>query len=279
VERDTLRQEETIRIDSQYYYARSLIEGRDTNDDSFYIGAILPTPTSSPVYVLAVADGMGGYEHGRDIAEQALRKLTAAIFERVTIDTNLNCFPADSHLSQEFLGKVLWEAIEQAQGYIRRTIVNNHWQKAGTTIVAALVYNNTATIVNVGDSPLFHYRSSDRTLQEMTVDHSVSGGMVRGGMISPEMAAKHYLRNNLEFYIGTENFLEKSTVKHISLTPGDMLLLCSDGISGMLEIDKIAEVLKNDYLPLPTKADELFKAANNAGSTDNKTLIFWLVRE
>ena len=153
---ETFRQNQIIVQDNRHYFALSKIDGRNTNDDSFCISSIVPNIDQSPVYLLAVADGMGGYDHGKDISEQVLRQLNSAMFDRLTISPNLNQFPAKIDLFPEALGYILWEGICQAHAFSQRLIRNNRWDKAGTTIVAALIYQQTAIVTNVGDSPLFY---------------------------------------------------------------------------------------------------------------------------
>jgi PPM family protein phosphatase len=170
---------------------------------------------------------------------------------------------------------VLWESIELTQAYIRRTIENNHWHKAGTTIVVAAVMGDDVAIANVGDTPLFHYQASSGKLQQVTEDHSIVATLVRSKMIQPEMAATHHLRNQLEFYLGCEKLQHDPQTYQLKLAPNDLLLLCSDGVNGLLELEELERVIAGLSLTLSDKADRLLQAALDAETTDNQTLILF----
>jgi hypothetical protein len=86
------------------------------------------------------------------VSEQAVKKLTLSLFEALAIEPNINQLEVPAQITIDQLTKILWESIELTQSYIRRTIENNHWHKAGTTIVVAAVMGDDVAIANVGDT-------------------------------------------------------------------------------------------------------------------------------
>jgi PPM family protein phosphatase len=100
--------------------------------------------------------------------------------------------------------------------------------------------------------------------------------LLRARMITPEMARYHEGRNRLEFYVGCPQFPSNPPVYQTSLTAGDLLLLCSDGISSSLLLEDVQSILTGDR-HLRNIAENLVQAAQTAGETDNQTLILWKV--
>jgi PPM family protein phosphatase len=254
---------------------RNEINQRKYQEDSFYVGTIVPGVDRLPIDLLIIADGMGGYEHGGDVSAQAVKKLTLSLFEALAIEPNINQLEVPAQITIDQLTNILWQSIELTQSYIRRTIENNHWNKAGTTIVVAAVMGDDVAIANVGDTPLFYYQASSRKLQQVTEDHSYVATLVRSKMIPPEAAASHHLRNQLEFYLGCDRLQHDPQTYQLKLEPNDLLLLCSDGVNGLLELAELERVMAADSLTLGDKADRLLQAALNVETTDNQTLILF----
>jgi PPM family protein phosphatase len=99
--------------------------------------------------------------------------------------------------------------------------------------------------------------------------------MVRSKMIQPELAASHHLRNQLEFYLGCDKLPKDPQTYQLKLASHDLLLLCSDGVNGMLELEELERVIAGLSLTLGDKADRLLQAALDAETTDNQTLILF----
>ena len=247
------------------------INQRPKNEDSFLVCQLLPVLGREPVTILAVADGMGGYTHGADISREALRQIGAALFEELCVSPALNN-SATTETNFGILSRVLSDVLEQSNAYVRQMVKNNRWRKAGTTIVIGAIWKNGVVAANLGDSLLFHYRLEDQSLSQITPDHSVAGSLLRYGLISPEMAAVHSGRHQLEFYLGCDRLPPDKPVR-ASLAPGDLLLLCSDGISGSLLPGEIASILGGYDLEAIGK--KLIKLSCSNGATDNQTLILW----
>lgn len=252
---------------------------RDENEDSFVVVDFRPFGGGSNITMLGVADGMGGYQHGELVSREALRRISLLMFEQLAVAPALNSFEAGEFFDTETLGHAVWEAIEQTNAHAQRMILANKWGKAGSTVVVSAIYENAAVVANLGDSPLFHYCKQTRVLKQVTQDHTVAGALMRGGLLSPEIARIHEGGDRLEFFIGNETMPDEPTINWVDLAPGDMLLLCSDGISGALTAEQMAAVFEcgSDVGPreLNDLAARLLQASTNAGETDNQTLILW----
>ena len=140
----------------------------------------------------------------------------------------------------------------------------------------AAITADTAVIVNVGDSPLFHYSTATEKLRKVTEDHTVAGALLRAGMITPEMARVHEGRSRLEFYVGGGESLPGKTPLHqVTMAPGDLLCLCSDGVSGLIPEDQMEAIFVESCNDLGHLADLLINTPREDGETDNQTLIIW----
>ncbi|NEQ65806.1 MAG: serine/threonine-protein phosphatase [Symploca sp. SIO2D2] len=257
------------------YIVRSTTNQRENNEDSFQILALMPGIERSPITILAVADGMGGHAHGAEVSREALRKLSLALFEQLIVEPSLNNLQAIPPPNAQSLSQVMFSALEQANAYVKRMVKANQWGKAGSTIVVAAILDNLAVVVNLGDSPMFHYQVTQRQLVKITEDHSVAGVLLRAEMITTEMARYHEGRNRLEYYLGCPHLPPEPPVQQVALAAGDLLLLCTDGISGSVSEEQIKEILAESGSNLEKKAEQLLTVSQEAGETDNQTLILW----
>ena len=257
------------------YIVRSRTNQRENNEDSFQILALMPGIGRSPITVLAVADGMGGHAHGEEVSREALRKLSLALFEQLTIEPSLNNLEEAPPLNVQRLSQVMLSALEQANAHVKRMVEANQWGKAGSTIVVAAILDNLAVVVNLGDSPMFHYQASKKRMVKVTEDHSVAGVLLRAEMITTEMARYHEGRNRLEYYLGCPSLPPEPPVQQVLLAAGDLLLLCTDGVSGSISEEQIKEILAESGSNLKRIAEQLLTTSQKAGETDNQTLILW----
>jgi len=251
---------------SPNYYARTETNQRENNEDCF--NGFLIEDQGGQVPVLVVADGMGGHEHGEDVSRQAVLKIED--FLKKTIQQ----IAAQSDPVQ-YLKHCLLDAIESANELVQRMVSVNGWDRAGSTIVIALVWQNKVIAANLGDSPLFHWNQKANELDRITQDHSVPGILAQAKLITEEMARYHERRGQLEFFLGNRTLPQPDPVYERTLEPGDLLLLCSDGISGSLDRERVRAILADSTIDLPDKADQLIQAARDEGETDNQTVILW----
>jgi len=219
---------------------------RMVNEDDFLI---------MPEFQLfCVADGMGGYEHG-----DAASKLT--IDSLGTYFENSAQSPSD-----EGSGCCLEKAIIFANEQVFKAAGG---RKMGSTVVAAQFIDNCLEIGHIGDSRAYCLRNKE--LRQLTEDHSLVYSLFKMGQISREQMRTHPHRNVVTKALGTEAQVAPDTLKS-DILAGDLFLLCSDGLSGMIDDTEIAEILSTENTP-GKAADKLILAANNAGGRDNITAV------
>jgi protein phosphatase len=258
------------------YFVRTDQNQRENNEDSFLVFSLQPDVGSPPLVLLAVADGMGGFAHGEDVSSEALRKISHALFECWVVGRRLNhSAPCTALPDVADLSAGLMEAIREANAHVRRMVEKGGWGKSGSTVVAAAIAGDALVAANLGDSPLFHYEARTTTLHKVTEDHTVAGVLLQAGLITPEMARFHEGRSRLEFYIGGANLPRQDPVQVRHLHAGDILLLCSDGVSGPLREEEIRAVLGSPHRNLEQMAEQLLELSRATGETDNQTLILW----
>jgi protein phosphatase len=178
-------------------------------------------------------------------------------------------------LDADRLGSFLRLGVEQANARVRRVIETNGWGVGGSTLVLAAVLGDTLIVINVGDSPLYHYCAATDSLERVSEDHSVAGVLVKAGLITSEMARVHEGRSQLKAYMGMPELPANLPVAMRALAPGDRLLLCSDGVSGRLSRNQIHTELGAAGQTLEFVAEALIAAAREAGETDNQTTVLW----
>lgn len=200
--------------------------------------------------LLAVADGMGGAKAGEVAAQIAVETLA-----------ELGAAPTPQQLR---------DAIVEANRNIRLAADTDTSQAGmGTTTTAALFDGEIATLMHVGDSRAYLYR--DGELRQLTDDHSIVAEMVRQGQLLPEEAERHRARNIITRALGAEPDVDVDEVR-VPLSAGDMILLCSDGLSGMVRDEEIAQMIGD--APDPHAAvQRLVAAALEHGGTDNITVV------
>jgi PPM family protein phosphatase len=255
------------------YVAFSSQNDRENNEDSFLVSALLPRPGHPPVILLAVADGMGGHAHGEDISREVLRKFCLCLCEQLVVMPSINHSDFTHQLGIETLQHALLEALEVVNIHINNIVESNQWKKAGSTIVAAMIQQDEVVAVNVGDSPLYHFKKRTGELTRITEDHTVACALVRAGKITPGMARVHEGHNQLEYYLGGIDLPREQAAHRFELEGEDLLLLCSDGISNSLSEKQIGKVLASSQVDLENMAEDLISSALSGGSTDNQTLV------
>ncbi len=203
-----------------------------------------------------VCDGMGGHAAGEKAAELAVRAV-ADYFHKA---------PDKSPY------KLLEEALFEANHAIYTVAqANPQYRKMGTTCVLALFQDGKVYYGHAGDSRLYHYRKG--RLQQKTVDHSYVQFLISQGMLTPEQAEFHPRRHIILRAIGLSPRPEPEIAPEpLEVQGGDMLLLCSDGLTGMVSDQRIAEIM-GLRLPLAQRAKELIREANDAGGVDNISVI------
>lgn len=205
--------------------------------------------------VFAVCDGMGGAAAG----EVASRIAVDALIERLCAAT-----------SREDRRKTLEESIAAANRLVYAQAEKNAaLQGMGTTLVAASIQDGEALIGHVGDSRCYLFRAGQLTRE--TNDHSLVDEQVRLGNMTQADAERSPLRNVITRAIGTQKSVD-AEIAELALESGDILLLCSDGLTREVPEDRIASILRGPGT-LEQLCRQLIDAANEAGSHDNVTAI------
>jgi len=252
------------------YVIRSEQNKRENNEDSFDCFWFSPTLTGDPLTVLMVADGMGGHDHGEDVSREALLAIKSYLIQHIS-----NHNQAKFHLSLEGLQKIMAGALAHTNFLVQYMMEDQGWQQAGSTLVAALIWRNALITVNLGDSPLFHFQARSQNLEQVTHDHSVTGILTAHRLITPNEALSHQYRGQLQHYLGCPYLPDEFPLYVRWLQPGDLVLLCSDGVSGLLSAAEIADTLAETSWSLAERADRLLEIALTKEETDNQTLILW----
>jgi protein phosphatase len=204
--------------------------------------------------LFAVADGMGGAQAG----ELASGLAAAALRD----DTNRSG-------GEERVDELIQQANRRV--YERQT-QDSSATGMGTTITVALVEDGQVAIGHVGDSRAYLIR--DRRLEQLTEDHSLVAELVRSGKLSPEEADTHPQRSVITRALGTDPDVDVDTFS-VETHPGDLFLLCSDGLTSMVDDDTILREVERNRSDLKASAKALVRAANKGGGDDNITIVFF----
>jgi len=215
---------------------------RPANEDSFLV--------RSPLFV--VADGMGGANAGE-------------VASRAAVETFAAGLPAG-----EDPGPRLAEAVRAANRRINQeSEADSSRRGMGTTVTAALIGDSSVTLAHVGDSRAYLIRSGQ--ISQLTQDHTLVDELVRQGTLTEAEAAVHPQRSIITRALGPEPSVEVDVEDH-ALEAGDVLLLCSDGLSGMVGNQEMLAIVDGSK-SLPAAAKALIDAANVAGGKDNITVL------
>jgi protein phosphatase len=205
--------------------------------------------------LFAVADGMGGAQAG-----ELASSLAAAALKDVQEPGGGGEERVD-------------ELIQQAN---RRVYERQSRDAAasgmGTTMTVALVEDGRVAIGHVGDSRAYLIRG--RSLEQLTEDHSLVAELVRSGKLSPEEAEGHPQRSVITRALGTDPDVDVDTFS-VETRPGDLFLICSDGLTSMVDDDMIMTEVARNRDDLKSAAKALVRAANNGGGEDNITVVFF----
>jgi protein phosphatase len=233
---------------------------RPLNEDSFC------SNVEEGLYV--VADGMGGHAHG-EVASRLAVETIEEFIKLTSGDTDVT-WPYGIDESLSLNGNRLKTSIRFAnQRLLEHARTSAGCEGMATTVVAVLVEDNVAEIAHVGDSRLYLVR--DKTMTRITSDHSWVNEQVQSGVIDSDQARNHPLRNVVTRALGGRPDLEVD-VQTLEMLSGDRLLLCSDGLTTMLDDDEILRIVLGGEGGVD-QTDELIQAANESGGEDNTTAI------
>ena len=236
---------------------------RDHNEDTLiaFRGTHLGDDSSDPFGFFVVSDGMGGHRAGEVASSLAARLVSHDVLRRVYLPYLLNRTPDAASAS---LTEILKDAVQNANDQVHQQVPGG-----GTTLTCALILGRRAYIAHVGDSRAYLLTKYD--IKQVTQDHSYVSRLMELGELSPEEAAVHPQRHVLYRAIGQGDQLDIDTY-HQPLPPGSRLLLCSDGLSGMVSEDEIGRIIASAATPQQA-CERLLEAANDAGGPDNITAV------
>ena len=214
-----------------------------------------------------LADGMGGYRGGEVASAVAVTCVVQHVSKNLAQIDN-GGIDQDSGLRDESL--LISDAVKLANDEIFTMARDNpEYQGMGTTAVSLLFYDNQVSIAHVGDSRAYRLRSGN--LEQLTNDHTVRQELIDKGYYTPEEADRTVSRNLVTRAVGIDVTVEVDLCEEMVL-PGDIYLLCSDGLNDMIGDEAISELLKTDD-DLETIAGALVNRANNMGGLDNITVL------
>lgn len=218
--------------------------------------------------LLVLADGMGGHKGGEvasaiavDSILQELRKVLPEIASgRI-----------DDKTGYSLESMAVESAIKNANSHIYRTAQDNsHYEGMGTTIVVLLFYDNRITVAHVGDSRL--YRLRDTRLEQLTRDHTLLQELVDRGFYTRKEARESMNKNLVTRAVGVSPTVEIDLMEDIALQ-NDLYLLCSDGLTDMINDDLIEDIQLNYKNDLEKMNQELIKQAKDHGGKDNVSVM------
>jgi protein phosphatase len=211
--------------------------------------------------LLIVADGMGGHAAGEVASGIAAETIAAFLREKL---------PASGTLVLD-APRLLGEAVRRADTAVReRAAADPALHGMGTTAVVAICRDDEVALAHVGDSRA--YMLHEGRLRRVTEDHSLVARMVAAGTITAAEARKHHLRNVITRSLGFEGNAE-AEVQILEWVRGDLLLLCTDGLTGMAEDDEIQTVLAGHGVDVEAGARALIELANAHGGADNVSAV------
>ena len=252
----------------KFYGKTDVGVSRTENQDCFGIYEILPGVT-----LLAVCDGMGGMAGGATASRLALDTFAQSMREHILPDN-----PDD----EPDLGSIgLRFALNASASEANRAVLkmaqdsDGKLEGMGTTLVALLVVENTLIFsLNIGDSRLYEIR--DEKIEQLTKDHSYVQYLLDLGKITYEEAQTSPMRNIITLAVGIDDEISGDVRSHDPAHGTDTspryMLLCSDGLSGVISNEDIRKIVTANK-PISKKVEELVAAANAAGGPDNITAV------
>ena len=204
--------------------------------------------------MFVVADGMGGYAAGE-------------VASHIAVEEALNSYFNEADRAVE---ESLIRALEQAnRAVIEAATRDTDHAGMGATIAVAVLHDSELSVANVGDSRVYLLR--DGGLTQISHDHSYVADLLASGKITPAEAQRHPMRNVVTRSVGGRPEVEVEVYPRIRLLVGDVVLLCSDGLWGMVPAERISTII--DSRSAQAAADALIAAANEAGGHDNVTAV------
>ena len=228
---------------------------RSNNEDSYFAKKY-----SDEIFLYIVADGLGGYEGG-EIASRLLTIKMSRYFEE-----HLN----DDLKDESVVSNILLAALDKINGEIYKMEKSSpKYNGMGTTIVLVAVIYNKVYYLSVGDSRLYYISNNRNSIKQITEDDTYVNTLLKTNAIEQKDVENHPQKHVLTKAIGV--FKDIKTELHVLNETSGYLLLCTDGLTNMLDDDTILQVLQ--MKKFENTADEYIKRANENGGVDNTTVV------
>ena len=235
----------------KFYAITDIGRKRELNEDYIYTSG---QPIGALPNLFIVADGMGGHKAGDYASMHTVDRFVEVIREL-----------GEEHGVQDAIN----EAVTAANAYIyQRSRENSNLSGMGTTLVLASCIGNEAIVANIGDSRLYLVNDA---MTQITRDHSLVEEMVKQGNITESEARIHPQKNIITRALGINEEVQADFFE-IDVEQGDVIMLCSDGLSNMIEDEDMEYIVKNSDT-LQTAAESLVARANENGGNDNITVV------
>ena len=216
-----------------------------------------------------VADGMGGHASGEVASQMSVE--TLAEFFRATSEDDEITWPYKMDKGRKYEENRVITGIKLSNRRIHEAAARDAKLKGmGTTIVVTFFVGGTCYIGHVGDSRVYRFR--DGQLTQLTEDHSLLNDYIKMRQLTPEEIEQFPHKNVIVRALGMKDTVQVD-IMHEAPQPGDIYLLCSDGLSGMVSDERMAEIVRQGGDDLDAQCEKLIEAANEAGGTDNITVI------
>jgi len=223
---------------------------RNMNQDYIFTSE---KPIGNLPNLFLVADGMGGHKAGDYASKHTVETICQMVERSLEKEPRI----------------ILSQAIDAANEHIRnKSLEDESLNGMGTTIVAATCLENCVQVANVGDSRLYVV---GETIRQITQDHSYVEELVRKGSLDKETARNHPDKNIITRAVGAGDMVEIDFFS-VVLKPGETILMCTDGLSNMLEDEEIRMIMEGQR-DLVEKVEALVREANNRGGKDNISVV------
>lgn len=241
----------------RYFSVTDIGKKREKNEDSYF--SVKKDFDEIELGLFMIADGMGGHEKGEFASSQSV----------CIVNNNINKHIENivfQNIDDDIIKGIIYDSIKKANTFIFESSPKNTIM--GTTFVLALILNEKLFIANVGDSRVYMLNSNN--LVQITKDNSYVQQLIEGGYIDEEQAKTHSQRNQITRAIGVEKDIQVDFYIR-ELQKDDKILLCSDGLTTMVEDEDIKIILTENENPKDI-CEKLLKMANDNGGRDNITI-------
>jgi len=227
--------------------------------------SLLPARVEEQGYGMLVADGMGGTAAGEVASRMAIVLLLNLVLAAGKWGRSI-----DKQEAKEIVRRVETYYAQVHSALVKKAEADPSLVGMGTTLTAAYSFGDEVVIAHIGDSRAYLYRHGE--LHQLTRDHTLVQLLVDRGRLSPTAAARHHFRHVLTHVLGGKSRSAEADIEHFRLEDQDRLLLCSDGLTDMLDDATIGQVL-GSVADVRAACSRLIELALEAGATDNVTTV------